>query len=613
MASTVIYPPIVDNYMPAFIAGDKSYCRVYFSLSKFNSSTDFKSVHVSIKKRDTGETVVSTSPVSGTISYTDTNNETKTATVYRGTGIILDMPFVIESINDNLYYIDIDTTNLWTKNGSYSGWIPGEVYKVQLRLSRVNFGSTINNPDNDGQSDWITKNGNNFSEWSTVCILKATAAPQFTIDSIVSIDSDFEKAYSSIDKSLEYYIKTNNIIGKYSNPQDTSEYLYCYKVSLYKNDIEIESSDIIYLNEDYLSGKIDYTFNSDIINNESYRIKIKYETINGYKGILDIPCTGKIKEGQETSLKIYNIENDPNHLLLKDTNLFYEEEHGRITYLVCGNELSYEDIKGYYIRRSDSRDNFKTWRDIRYFDNPNKEINYLYHDYAIEAGIWYKYAIQLVDIKGFRSPMVITEKPSLRDFNYSFLLGKNEKQLSLKYNNTMSSYTITVNDTITQTIGGKYPFVTRNGNMKYRTFPIEGLITFNMDDEKSFANDIELYSYKEVADLYNSRGNNTYDYVKERIFREKVMEFLLDDKPKLFKSTTEGNVLVRITNINFSPNQSLSRMIYNFSGTATEIGEASQKNLEKYGIININQEPVKSNFSDLSEHGYVNSFNHLSF
>ena len=105
----------------------------------------------------------------------------------------------------------------------------------------------------------------------------------------------------------------------------------------------------------------------------------------------------------------------------------------------------------------------------------------------------------------------------------------------------------------------------------------------------------------------------TYDYVKERIFREKVMEFLIDDKPKLFKSTTEGNVLVRLTNINFSPNQSLSRMIYSFSATATEIGEASQKNLEKYGIININQEPIKSNFSDLSEHGYVNSFNHLSF
>ena len=35
MASYVLYPPIVDGYMPSFVAGNSSYCRVYFSLSKF--------------------------------------------------------------------------------------------------------------------------------------------------------------------------------------------------------------------------------------------------------------------------------------------------------------------------------------------------------------------------------------------------------------------------------------------------------------------------------------------------------------------------------------------------------------------------------------------------
>ena len=55
MASYVLYPPIVDGYMPSFVAGNNSYCRVYFSLSKFNSEADFENVQVSITKQTTGE------------------------------------------------------------------------------------------------------------------------------------------------------------------------------------------------------------------------------------------------------------------------------------------------------------------------------------------------------------------------------------------------------------------------------------------------------------------------------------------------------------------------------------------------------------------------------
>lgn len=595
MASTVIYPPIVDNYMPAFMAGEKSYCRVNFSLSKFNSSTDFKSVQVSIKKCKTGETVVDTATSKGTTYYKDKNGKEVEATVYRGTGIILDMPFVIESADDNSYYIDINTNNLSTKSGAYNGWVPGEIYKVQLRLSKVNYGDSQDNPYQDGQSDWLTRNGNNFSEWSTVCIVKATGVPTFTTKSIVSGDGDSEKPYLSSDTGLSYFIKTNNIIGKYENKEDTSEYLHSYQMRLreIKSDgkyVDLDSSKIIYLNENYLTGEFSYLFNCEIENGKSYSLKIEYTTINGYTDSFNIKCTGRIKENERTTLQIYTIENDSEKYLSGRTNLFHEEENGRIAYLIHGQEKStVNNIKRYFIRRCDSKDNFKAWKDIKSIaiegakENP---VDLLFYDYTVESGVWYKYSIQLMDTHEVRSPMNITPNPCLRDFNYSFLLGQNEKQLSLKYNNTMSSFGITVNDSITQTIGGKYPFIARNGNMKYKTFPIEGLISFNMDDESLFADDKDLYLNQEVANLYKSRGQETYDYVRERIFREKVMEFLLNDKPKLFKSPTEGNVLVRITNVNFSPNQTLSRMIYSFSATATEIGEASQELLERYKIVN---------------------------
>ena len=58
MASSVLYPPIVDNFLPAFVAEDNAVCKVYFSLSKFNSSDDFKTVHVAIYKQDSGLNIV---------------------------------------------------------------------------------------------------------------------------------------------------------------------------------------------------------------------------------------------------------------------------------------------------------------------------------------------------------------------------------------------------------------------------------------------------------------------------------------------------------------------------------------------------------------------------
>ena len=62
------------------------------------------------------------------------------------------------------------------------------------------------------------------------------------------------------------------------------------------------------------------------------------------------------------------------------------------------------------------------------------------------------------------------------------------------------------------------------------------------------------------------------------------MNFLYSDQPKLFRSTPEGNILVRLTDVNLTPNQQLGRMIYDFSCTATEIGECSIENYKLYQI-----------------------------
>ena len=137
-----------------------------------------------------------------------------------------------------------------------------------------------------------------------------------------------------------------------------------------------------------------------------------------------------------------------------------------------------------------------------------------------------------------------------------------------------------------------FPNISRLGSMRYKSFPVTGLISFNMDENYLFATKEEIYGTTDSATIqaYESRettrSNQPYNYYYERGFRNKVMEFLYSDEPKLFKSPTEGNVLIRLTNISLSPNESLGRLIYSFNSTATEIADNTVDKLKKYKIIN---------------------------
>ena len=132
-------------------------------------------------------------------------------------------------------------------------------------------------------------------------------------------------------------------------------------------------------------------------------------------------------------------------------------------------------------------------------------------------------------------------------------------------------------------------FRSRNGNMYYRTFSLSGTIAYEMDAEHQFATRSSIYG--DWINVYGSYFVNRYinernDRITQRKFRELVMAYLYDDVPKLFRSTPEGNILVRITDVNLTPKQELARMIYDFSCTAIEIGDASIENYKLYNIQN---------------------------
>ena len=70
---------------------------------------------------------------------------------------------------------------------------------------------------------------------------------------------------------------------------------------------------------------------------------------------------------------------------------------------------------------------------------------------------------------------------------------------------------------------------------------------------------------------------------------KEVLEFLTANDVKLFRSPAEGNILVRLVDVNFTPEQTLGRMIYSFSATAHEIDDINFNNFEKYGIQKVGE------------------------
>lgn len=253
-----------------------------------------------------------------------------------------------------------------------------------------------------------------------------------------------------------------------------------------------------------------------------------------------------------------------------------------------------DNLKGLVIRRTSSRSNFTEWEDVAVFPLTAADIEQFsrsYDDIFVESGVIYKYAIQTV-VLDVRGPVFSTASTMI-DYSYSWLIGQNEKQLMFAYNTELSDYKTVVKDTITETIGSKYPYIVRNSKVGYRQFNFSATITQLMDISKAMMNDENPF----VVDPNNPNTNLPYynfykengldpqnNYILEREFRTELEAFLNDGQPKVFKSDTEGLILVRITDVSLSPKNELGRTIYDMSCTMTEIGTVDFNSLVQYSI-----------------------------
>lgn len=540
-----LYPPQIPTYQNAFVLTSK--CRIYFSLSIYNSYKDIQNnAQVTVSNQNTNQSV---------LSLTKYPNEIKLCDVK-----------IDNTKSSDKYYIEIEPEDL------QDGFQINQYYKVQIRFTSSDAPTP---PDSAAIDKWLVDNVDYFSEWSTVCLVRAISQPILTLQNLSS---------SSGEEGSNIAISTNtlDIVGSLTfQDSQESDSLSSYQIKLYDEDNNLlTDSGIIYTSAYNNPNEINYILKYILENGSAYTVTIDIATNNYYYQTFTYNI-----------IVIQTHENPLNALVVAEN----EKESGRIKLTIASTTT--DTFQGsVIIRRTSNRSNFTIWEDIYTRVYPTKElINFTWYDCTVESGIWYNYSVQKKDVSGQRGEETYIEKPVLAYFEDMFLNAE-KQQLRIRYNPAVSTMRQNVSEARAETLGSQYPIIRRNGYINYRSLNISGLITALDDFKDIFTSKEELYG-KEATSLYDDyneeeRITEYNDYILEREFREKVITFLYKDNIKLLRTLTEGNVLVKLMNISLTPQTTLGRMIYSFSAEAYEVAECSLDNFINYGIIETEEDNI---------------------
>ena len=543
-ATNALYPAVIETYMPAFLidSGDteKDICKVYFSISQYNSFSSIANAQVSVRNQNTNISVLN--PIKYPCEVMLTN-------IYIDTSVT----------TDARYYIKIQKTDMENNNFRVD-----EYYKVQIRFTDTE-AEPVSMDIPQAIDSWLVTNLDHFSEWSSVCLVRGISKPTLNL-------LDWDPAETRV---IDWSVQNTQINGSltFADP-DENETLKSYRIRLYDTDDNLLTD----------SGDI-YTSNYNNENTIAYTFKYNFKVDTDYYFTFEYTTQNLYTETTTYNLSMIQGNTQSYNLLLTG---YIRPEDGNID-LQIRRSTDQTPISGnIVVRRSSSKENFTIWEDIHTEAVLNvQEVDITWSDYTVESGVWYSYCAQVVLPDGTRGKITEINAPVMIVLDDIFLTTAN-KQLKVKFNPSLSSLKRNINEVKTDTIGSQYPFIKRNGDMDYMSFPIGGLISSEMDENRKFTSKSKLYGenkkyYQDYNEQYDI--NRHSDVVYERAFREAVMDFLYSGNVMLFRSPTEGNYLVRLMDLSFSPENTLGRRLWSFSGTAYEVDSCSIDNYDYYGII----------------------------
>ena len=198
-----------------------------------------------------------------------------------------------------------------------------------------------------------------------------------------------------------------------------------------------------------------------------------------------------------------------------------------------------------------------------------EEAAIIVSDICVEPGKYAEYEFF------FEEDQIGVSRTLIPIFEDAYLL-EPDKTMRIKYNPEVSSLKRNFVDVITPTLGSETPFIRRAGKQKYKTFTLGGLISIEAEaEERAPINNYSLLTDddKELLEKIDNMQLSTYDAraVKEKLYRERILDFLEDGKVKLFKSVQEGNIWVYLSGVTLTADKPSARNLYSFSCTATEV------------------------------------------
>ena len=538
-----LYPPKIESKLPSFTG---TTLHIPFQLNRAHARHEFNGMSIILKTVTTGAIKYQYIANDGAIQY---DNNTKNYYVEYDLREVMELP-----ADDSRYFMPM----------------VGQYYKLQLAF---------------------TKNGE-VGYYSSTAVIKYTSNPvDFKINGL---------------KRGQTNIHQYTYTGVYSQEdRDITEKVYSYRFDLKNSDgtIFATSGDCLHnssLDTDTFKSTDSWTVEKTLDRNTQYFLSYSVTTLNNH-----IFTTEEyvIMAGETVDITV------PLQLKAEMNN----DEGYSIISLMADKNYDAKAISGNFVLlRSSSEDNFSSWNEICYFELAQQYVEGLkiWEDFTIQHGLKYIYAIQAYNNKGlFTNPLyntieeikyisankneyIYTPTQLLADFEDAFLFD-GKRQLKIRFNPKVSSFKNTILESKTDTIGGKYPFIFRNGNVKYKEFPISGLISLISDPNEKFMKGVQnihkntthrnLLQEEEFQD--SDTQLTSYNIRRERQFKLEVLEWLTNGEPKLFRSPGEGNYIVRLMNTSLTPNDKLGRMLHTFNCTAYEIAEPTFANLNKYGFI----------------------------
>ena len=452
---------------------------------------------------------------------------------------------------DSYYYNDDQHCYIALFNTEGYEFTPGQYYKIQIACV-----------DHAGEIGY----------YSSVGVIKCTTEPRVEI-----------KDRGTLNNTYEY-------TGLYSQKNgDITEKVYSYRFDLYDNmnTLIASSGDQLHNSSTDITSdeSVDtWTIRKKLEPNLKYYIEYTITTLNGLTK----------SSGQQ---EIVEVSFEPPHINA-ELSAVSKPEDGYIDVKLIGNNSNRNAHGDYILLRSSSEDNFDSWYELTRFQLQNwspKSTEPLCKDHTVSQGFSYRYAIQAYNSAGTYSNRMLNREGVVPcDFEDAFLWD-GKRQLKIRFNPKVSSFKSTVLESKTDTIGGKYPFIFRNGNVEYKEFQISGLLSLLSDENNLFLEkekDDEngraasrLSTPAGWVDVKDAGQWLTADnYRKERQFKLEVLAWLTNGQPKLFRSAAEGNYIVRLMNVSLTPNDTLGRMLHTFNCTAYEIADYNFENLQLYGF-----------------------------